>query len=62
MLLLHSVVKVGKKYYPQILLEEWKYAVKKKNIIHVVNGELNLDDSDDEQSGEENNGKHRGHY
>ena len=32
-LLLDSVVNVEEKYYLQIFLEEWKYAVKKKKII-----------------------------
>ena len=44
---LSSVVKVSKKYYPQILSEKWKYAVKKKNIINSINKELNLDESDE---------------
>ena len=43
MILLDSIVKVGKKYYLQILLEECKYAVKKKNIMNTINKELNLD-------------------
>ena len=56
MLLLDSVVKVGKKYYPEILLE-CKSAVKKKNLINSSNEELNLHESDDDESdesGEEN--------
>ena len=40
-------VKVNKESYPQIFLEECKYAIKKKNIINVINEELNLDKSDD---------------
>ena len=53
-LLLDSVVKVGKKCYPQIVLEECKYAVKNKNIINAINEEPNLDESD--ESDKENNG------
>ena len=52
MLLLDSVDKVSKKYYPQILLEECKYAAKKKNIRSAINEELHLDDSDDDESHE----------
>ena len=37
----------GKKYYPQILLEECKYAVKDKNIINSINEKLNLNESDE---------------
>ena len=41
-ILLDSIFRVGKKYYPQILLEECKYAVKNKNIINAIDEELNL--------------------
>ena len=51
--ILNFVVKIGKKLYPQTLLEEYKYAVKKKNIINAISKELNLDESD--ESEEENN-------
>ena len=54
-LLLDSVVKEGKKYYPQILLEKCKYAVKKKNIMNDINEELNLDNSDNDEPDEDNN-------
>ena len=30
LIMLDSVIRVNKKYYPQILSEEWKYAIKKK--------------------------------
>ena len=46
-LLLDSLVKINKKYYPQILLEECKYTIKKKNIINANNEELSLNESDD---------------
>ena len=52
LILLNSFVKVGKKYYPQILLEQCKYAVKKKNVINAINKELNLDESDDDEPDE----------
>ena len=38
--------KGGKKYYPQTLLEEYKYAV--KEVKNLINGKLDLDESDDE--------------
>ena len=31
--MLDSVIIVNKKYYPQTLLEEWKYTIKKNKII-----------------------------
>ena len=47
-ILLDSVVKIDNDYYPQIFLKECKYAVKKKKVINTNNGELNLDEPDDE--------------
>ena len=44
-ILLDPVVEADEIYYPQILLEECKYAIKKKNIINTINEELNLDES-----------------
>ena len=44
-----------KKYYPQILLEECKYALKKKKIINAINNELKLDESDDESDNDKSN-------
>ena len=47
-ILLDSVVKINIDYYPQIFLEECKYAITQKKIIDSINEELNLDESDDE--------------
>ena len=44
-----------KKYYPQILLEECKYALKKKKIINAINNKLKLDESDDESDNDKSN-------
>ena len=49
-LLLVSVVKVNKRHYPQILLEECNYAERKKNKVNANNEELNLHESDGENS------------
>ena len=48
--LLDSAAKIDNEYYPQLFLEECKYAVKKKKIIilYTINEELNLDESDDD--------------
>ena len=54
-LLLHSVAKEGKKYYPQILLEKCKYAIKMENIMNDINEELNSNNSDSDKPDEENN-------
>ena len=47
--LLDSIfVNSNKKYYPQIFLEECKYAIKDKKIINTINEDLKLNESDDE--------------
>ena len=38
----------NKEYYPQIFLEECKYAIKVKKIIKATNEDLKLNESDDE--------------
>ena len=55
-ILVDSVVKVDKKFYPQILLEECKYAMKKKYIMNTTDEELNLDEfvSESDESDESN--------
>ena len=45
--MLDSVVKVKKKYYPQTVLEECKYEIKKKTKMeNLINDELELNSSD----------------
>ena len=44
-ILLYSVVFIDINFYPQIFLEEYKYAIKKKKIVKVINEELNLNES-----------------
>ena len=48
-ILLDSIfVNTNKEYYPQVFLEECKYAVKKKKVMNTIKEELKLDESDDE--------------
>ena len=47
-IMLDSVVKVKKKYYPQTLLEECKYEIKKTKMENLVDDELEASSSDDE--------------
>ena len=56
-LMLDSVIKVNKKYYPQTLLEECKYVIKKNKMENVINHDLNLSSSDesDNESDETDN-------
>ena len=49
---LESVIKVNKKYYPQILLDECKYEGKNKEVENLINDDLELSSSDSESDNE----------
>ena len=42
LIMLDSVVKVGKKYYPQVFLEGCKYVKRKNKMFNYINDELEL--------------------
>ena len=44
--MLDSVIRANKKYYPQKLLEERKYAVRNNKIENLINDDLDLSSSD----------------
>ena len=46
MIVLDSVIRVNKKYYPQTLLEECKYEIKKNKIENLTNHVLDPSSSD----------------
>ena len=46
--MLDSVIKVKKKYYPQTLLEECKFEIKKTKMENLINDDLDAGLSDDE--------------
>ena len=48
-------MRVIKKYYPQILLEECKYEIKKTKMENLVNDDLDSSSSDDETNSEFDN-------
>ena len=50
--MLASVVKARKKYYPQTLLEECKYEIKKVKMENFINDDLETSSSDDETDSE----------
>ena len=53
-----SVIRVNKKYYPQTLLEECKYVIRKNKMENLINDDLDLsspDDSDNETDNETDN-------
>ena len=55
--MLHSAIRANKKYYPQTLLEECKYEIKKNKMDNLINDDLDLsssDESDNEESNESN--------
>ena len=45
--MLGAVIGVNKKYYPQTLLEECKYIIKKNKMEDLINNDLNLTSSDE---------------
>ena len=50
-----SVIRVNKKYYPQTLLEEYKYEIKKTKMENLINDDLETFSSDNEtDSGSDN--------
>ena len=46
--MLDSVVKVGKKYYPQVFLEECKYVKRKNKMLNYIDDDLEVTSSDDD--------------
>ena len=61
-IMLDSVVKANKKYYPQTLLEECKYVQEKINIENLIDDDLGKSesdsDSDDETESDIDNGEY----
>ena len=54
-MMLDSAIRVSKKYYPQILLEECKYEIKKTKIENLINHDLDLSSSNDGTENESDN-------
>ena len=52
--MLNSVTRVNKKYYPQILLQECKYKLKKNKMEHLINDNLSLNSSDESDNKPDN--------
>ena len=48
LIMLDSVVKVAKKYYPQVFLEECKYVKRKNEMFNYIDGDLEMTSSDDD--------------
>ena len=62
LIMLDFVIRVNKKCYPQTLLEECKYVIRKNEMENLINNDLSLSSSDesenesDNESDESNNG------
>ena len=53
--MIDSVVKLNKKYYRQVLLEECKYEIKRIKMENLINDSLEPSSSDDESDNESDN-------
>ena len=51
---LDSAIRVNKKHYPQTLLKECKYVIKKNKIENLINNDLRLSPSDENDNENEN--------
>ena len=47
LIMLDSVIRANKKYYPQTLLEKCKYEIKMKKMENLINDDLDLSSSDE---------------
>ena len=54
MIMLDSVIRVNKKYYPQTLLEECKYEIRKTKMDNLINDDLEPSSSDNVTDSESN--------
>ena len=50
---INPVMKMDKKYFPQVYLEECKYKIKKIQMSRFINTELDLDSESDSESDDE---------
>ena len=54
LIMLDSVIRVHKKYYPQTLLEECKYVIRKNKMENLINDDLDLSSSDQSDNESDN--------
>ena len=55
LIMLDFVIRVNKKYYPQPLMEERKYEIKKNKMENLINDDLDLSLSDNETDSDSDN-------
>ena len=54
LIILDSVIRVNKKYYPQTLLEECKYVIRKNKMENLINDDLDLSSSHESDNESDN--------
>ena len=52
-----SVIRINRKYYPQTLLEQRKYTIKKNKMDNLINDDLILSSSDESYNESDNESK-----
>ena len=58
LVMLGSVIRVNKKYYPQTLLGECKYVIRKNKMENFINDDLDLSSSDESDNESDNETDH----
>ena len=54
LMMLDSAIRANKKFYPQTLLDECKYVIRKNKLENLINNELSLSSSDESDSEDDN--------
>ena len=54
LIMFDSVIRANKKYYPQTLLEECQYVIKKNKMENLINDDLDLSSSDESDNESDN--------
>ena len=52
--MLDSVIRANKMFYPQALLEECKYVIRKNKMENLINNDLSLSSSDESDNEDDN--------
>ena len=56
--MLDSVIRANIKFYPQTLLEECKYVIRKNKMENLINNDLDLSSSDESDNDNDNESDH----
>ena len=54
LIMLDSIIRANKNFYPQTLLEECKYIIRKNKMENLINNDINLSSSDESDNGSDN--------